>query len=156
MVHLKTCSVALIALLAVSIVSHAGEPVASKGESPADDSRRLVSMPAAAQGLLRKDMIDHLQVLNQLFAHLAASEYRKASELAEARLGRSSMGRHRGTGMGPGRFMPPEMHQLGMGMHEAASEFARIVPDQDSSTAYAALQRVTSFCVACHLGFRVR
>ena len=113
-------------------------------------------MPAGAQQLLRKDMVDHLVVLNQLFVHLAAGEYEPAAELAETRLGKSSMGRHRGTGMGPGRFMPPAMHQLGIAMHEAASEFATVTLREDRDAAFASLQRVTGFCVACHVGFRIR
>jgi hypothetical protein len=101
-------------------------------------------------------MIDHLTVLNQILANLAASEFQQAGELAESRLGIGSMGRHRETGMGPGRFMPPEMHRLGIGMHRSASDFAATMKDQDLVEAYSALQRVTSFCVACHASFRIR
>lgn len=141
--------------LAASIASQAGEPVAAETDSP-EDARQLVSMPAPAQQLLRKDMLDHLVALNGILAHLAASEFQQASELAETRLGKSSMGRHRGTGMGPGRFMPVEMHRLGIGMHQAASDFAATVKKHDAPEAYSSLQRVMNFCVACHASYRIR
>lgn len=148
--------IAVAVFLTASIASQASEPGAGGGQSSAEDPRQLVSMPAEAQQLLRKDMIDHLTVLNQIFAHLAANELQQASELAESRLGNSSMGRHRGTGMGPGRFMPPEMHRLGIGMHQAASDFAATATHEKPADAYGALQGVTSFCVACHASFRTR
>ena len=113
-------------------------------------------MPAPAQQLMRKDMVDHLAVINQLLTQIASGEFVRASELAEARLGVSSMGRHRRSGMGPGRFMPPEMHQLGIEMHRAASDFAATAKKEDAASAYTSLQRVTSFCVACHSSFRIR
>lgn len=145
------------ALLLVGTLGLQGAaPVGAEPAPSSRDSRQLVSMPEPAQQLLRKDMVDHLVVLNQVLAHLAAAEFRQASELAETRLGNSSMGRHRGTGMGPGRFMPPEMHQLGIAMHRSASEFATVAMKEDVAAAYSSLQGVTSFCVACHLGFRIR
>lgn len=153
--HGRSSWLAAAVLLSASVASHAAEP-SGPGSQPPDDGRQLVSMPAAAQQLLRQDMLDHLSALNQILGLLGASEYQKASELAERRLGKSSMGRHRGTGMGPGRFMPAEMHRIGIGMHQAASEFAVTVANQDPSAAYTALQRVTSSCVACHASFRTR
>jgi len=156
MIRCRPLLVAAAVLLSVGIAARAVEPVASEIQPSTDDTRRLVNMPAAAQQLLRNDMLDHLVVLNQLLAYLAASEFQQASELAEARLGKSSMGKHRGTGMGPGRFMPPEMHQLGIAMHQSASEFAAALKNQESAEAYSGLQRVTGYCVACHMSFRVR
>jgi hypothetical protein len=151
-------SIALVAALLVSAALGAGavEPVSGQPASAPVDNRQLVPMPPGAQALLRQDMVDNMVVLNGLLAHLAAAQFEQASELAEARLGVSSMGRHRGTGMGPGRFMPPEMHQLAIGMHQSATDLAGIAKTKDRSAADAALLKVTSFCVACHLGFRIR
>lgn len=143
------------ALLSVSVSSHAADPAPPAGAPPAD-ARRLVQMPAQAQQLLRKDMTDHMAALNEILGYLAASQLQQASEVAESRLGTSSMGRHRGTGMAPGRFMPPEMHRLAIGMHQAASDFAAVAAKQDLPAAYSAIQRVTSFCVACHVSYRIR
>lgn len=148
--------IAAALLLALGTASQAEEPSGSESRASGDDPRQLVSMPAKAQQLLRKDMNDHLVALNQILAHLASSEFQKAGELAESRLGIASMGRHRGTEMGPGRFMPPEMHRLGIEMHRSASDFAAAAKSEDSAEAYSALQRITSFCVACHVSFRIR
>lgn len=149
-------AMAAAALLAGGMASHAAEPAAPQTESPPKDSRQLVQMPAEAERLLRKDMLDHLAVLNQLLGQVAASEFQQASALAESRLGNSSMGRHRGTGMGPGRFMPPAMHQLGIAMHQAATDFSATALKGDPKQTVAALQRITSMCVACHAAFRIR
>ena len=71
-------------------------------------------------------------------------------------MGRSSMGKHRSTGMGPGRYMPVEMRKLGWGMHDAATEFSKIAKQGDLNSAYSAFQKVTSSCVACHYSYRTR
>jgi hypothetical protein len=41
-------------------------------------------MPAPAQQPLRKDMVDHLLVLNQLLGQLASGDFVQASDLAES------------------------------------------------------------------------
>ena len=75
---------------------------------------------------------------------------------AETRMGKSSMGKHRGTGMGPGRYMPLEMRNIGWGMHEAATEFSQLAKKGDTKNAYVALQKITGSCVACHYAYRTR
>lgn len=155
MQRIRRTRAASAALLAAVLASPVAAP-SGRAEDPAEDARQLVEMPAPAQQLLRQDMRDHLAVLNQILGLLAASRYAEAAALAERRLGTGSMGRHRGTGMGPGRFMPPAMHRIAMAMHQAASEFATIAAEGDPARATAALQRVTSACVACHAGFRIR
>lgn len=118
------------------------------------DHRPLVEMPEQARALMRQDMLMHLASLNSLLGLLAAGDMAEAAEVAETELGLSSMGKHRATGMGPGRFMPPEMRQLGWTMHQAASEFARVAREGNAAASYAALQQVTSACVACHMSYR--
>ena len=71
-------------------------------------------------------------------------------------MGKSSMGKHRESGMGPGRFMPLEMRNIGWNMHEAASRFAAVAAEGDTGAAYTALQQVTGACVACHNAYRTR
>ena len=66
------------------------------------------------------------------------------------------MGKHRGTGMGPGRHMPVEMRNIAWGMHDAATEFSKIAKQGDLKSAYSALQQVTSACVACHYSYRTQ
>ena len=122
----------------------------------ANDLRQLVTMPAQAQELMRKDMLDHLAVMNELMGLLAENKWTEAGTLIETRMGKSTMGKHRATGMGPGRFMPVEMHSIGIGMHEAASEFAELAKKGDTKNAYLALQKVNGACVACHYTYRTR
>jgi len=124
--------------------------------SSGGDLRQLVSMPDQAREFMRKDMLDHLSALNEIIGYLASNNLDAAADVAETRMGRSSMGKHRGTGMGPGRFMPLEMRNLGWGMHDAASEFSQIAKQGDLKSAYSALQKVTGSCVACHYSYRTR
>ena len=113
-------------------------------------------MPDQARQLMRKDMLDHLSTLNEIVGYLADNNLDAAAEVAETRMGKSSMGKHRATGMGPGRFMPLAMRKLGWGMHESASEFSQVAKEGDLKGAYGALQKVTSSCVACHYSYRTR
>ncbi len=137
-------------------------PTGGVGAEPSEqqagfaDHRQLVEMPVQAQRLMRKDMQEHLAALSEILGHLANDELAVAAKVAEEKMGRSSMGRHRGTGMGPGRFMPPAMRQIGWGMHEAATHFAEVAERGDPSESYAALHKVVASCNACHLSFRIR
>ena len=146
-------------LLFASQATH-GEETISKAQNVEDSSggdlRQLVSMPDQARELMRKDMLDHLSTLNEIIGYLAENNLDAAADVSETKMGRSSMGKHRGTGMGPGRFMPLEMRNLGWGMHDAASEFSKIAKQGDLKSAYSAFQKITSSCVACHYSYRTR
>lgn len=123
-----------------------------------EDPRQLVAMPALPQALLREEMLDNLGALNEIIGLVANDKLAEAGDVAEKRLGHSSMGRHaaRARGMGPGRYMPEAMHSIGLSMHDAASEFARLAQASDRAAALAKLQEVTTACVACHAAFRTR
>ena len=128
-----------------------------KNITPPKDERQLVSMPEGVRQVLRQDMISNLTTIDQILSYLAEGDLDMAAEVAESELGRSSMGKHRGTGMGPGRHMPSDMHDIGFSMHKAASNFAEIAKKKgDLKGIYAALQDVTSHCVSCHLSYRIR
>ena len=122
------------------------------------DARQLVVMPDAARAIMRSDMLDHLAALNEITGYLAEKNLEAAAETAEQRIGNSAIGKHAAMarGQGPGRFMPDAMRQLGWGMHSAASEFALVVKQGDQASTYAALQKIMSSCVACHMSFRTR
>jgi hypothetical protein len=115
-------------------------------------------MPALQRALIREEMLDHLAALNEVLADLSANRLNAAADVAEQRLGLGSMGKHaaRTAGQGPGRFMPEAMRSIGIGMHQAASEFAKVARTGDRDAAYRALQPVVGACVACHAGFRLR
>ena len=85
---------------------------------------------------------------------LATDELDKAADIAENRLGMSALDSHHATHMA--KFMPEGMRQAGTGMHRAASRFALKAQEGDELPAYAALADITSACVACHSGYRIR
>ena len=154
--------VSLIATTVLLIAFHSAHSEAAASDaqgaekSPGSDLRQLVSMPDEARQLMRKDMLDHLSALNEIIAYLAENNLDAAADVAETRMGKGSMGKHRGTGMGPGRFMPLEMRKLGWSMHESATEFSLVAKKGDLKSAYSALQKLTSSCVACHYSYRTR
>lgn len=121
-----------------------------------DDPRIFVTMPEQARKFMRDDMLDHLTAINEIIGYLAANNFKEAANIAETRMGKSSMGKHRATGMGPGRFMPLEMRNLGWGMHDAASEFAQIAKKGNLKDSQLALQKVMTSCVTCHYSYRTR
>ncbi|WP_218191295.1 cytochrome c [Enhydrobacter aerosaccus] len=126
----------------------------------AGDDRELVKLPEPMQAHMLGNMRDHLATLNELLKLVAKEEYKPAAELAEARLGMSSLGLHGAAHMAP--FMPQPMQEMGTGMHHAASRFALVATDADVERSKAslqqvtaALQEVTATCVACHSAYRI-
>lgn len=133
-------------------------PALAQPPAPPQDVRQLVNMPDLPRSLMRADMQDHLAALNEIIGYLAENKLAAAAETAEKRMGQSSMGKHAyiARGQGPGRFMPDTMRQMGWNMHDAATEFAKVAKSGDQAKSLAALQQLTSSCVACHMSFRTR
>ncbi|MFA5241235.1 MAG: cytochrome c [Sulfuricella sp.] len=133
-------------------------PAQAQPPAPPQDTRQLVDMPDLPRSLMRADMQDHLMALNEIIGYLAENKLAAAAETAEQRMGQSSMGKHAyiARGQGPGRFMPSTMQQMGWNMHDAATEFAKVAKSGNKAKTMAALQQVTSSCVACHMSFRTR
>ena len=154
-VYLLTITALLFAFHPAHSEEATGDSLNAKASS-AGDQRQLVAMPDQARHFMREDMLTHLSALNEIISNLAVNNLDAAADIAETKMGESSMGKHRASGMGPGRFMPLEMRKIGWGMHEAASEFSRIAKKGDLNSAYSALQKVTSACVACHYSYRTR
>ncbi len=77
-----------------------------------------------------------------------------AAELAEQRLGMSSLDLHGASRMA--KFMPEGMRAAGTNMHKAASRFALTAEEGDLLEAYKKLAVLTSTCVSCHSGYRIR
>lgn len=124
----------------------------------ADDAREWVQLPAAAQEALRQEMLDNLVAINEVLSLMAAGKIKEAGEVAEARLGVSAMGKHRGQPFEarPGPHMPPAMHGIGMEGHKAASEFAAVARSGDRDKALVLLPNLTAACIACHFSYRTR
>lgn len=124
----------------------------------ADDAREWVKLPAPAQESLRLEMLDNLVAVNEILTLMAEGKVKEAGEVAESKLGRSAMGKHRDKPFDarPGPHMPPAMHGIGMDGHKAASEFAAVAKGGDRDKALALLPNLTSACIACHFSYRTR
>jgi hypothetical protein len=123
-----------------------------------DDTRVAIDMPDMMRTHMLSNMRDHLTALHEIQNHLAAGEYDAAAEVAEKRLGMSSLGTHGASHMAG--FMPKGMQETGTAMHQAASHFAVISQEtavtRELPRALGALSRVTAQCVACHAAYRLK
>jgi hypothetical protein len=144
---------AVLALTSWSLVLHKA--------TASEDTRQMVKLPAMMQEHMLANMRDHLVALDEMLGELAEGNIDKASEIAEARLGMSSMSLHGAAHMG--KFMPKEMGQIGTQMHHAASRFVIVARDAELDPGkasqhkiYKALQEITQNCNACHQGYRIR
>lgn len=121
------------------------------------DTREKVEFPEMMQQHMLANMRDHLLAINEIQAFLAVTEYEKAAEVAEQRLGMSSLDNHGAAHMTS--MMPQAMQAMGTNMHKAASQFAITVVETsvsgDLKPALGALSKITQQCVACHQAYRV-
>lgn len=121
------------------------------------DTREPVTMPPMMQEHLRANMRDHLLAVSEIQAALAAGQYDRAADIAERRLGMTSLEAHGARHMAG--MMPAGMQAIGTTMHHAASRFAATVQEAavtgDLPRALGALSEVTQQCVACHAGYRL-
>lgn len=118
------------------------------------ESRQMVQLPEMMKQHMMANMRDHLRALDEILFHLAEGDGDKAAEIAEQRLGMSSLEAHGASHMSA--FMPEGMRQTGTLMHKAASQFARTAEEGDLVAAYARLGGITSACVSCHATYRIR
>lgn len=128
--------------------------LASSAAAADDDTRQLVELPEMMQQHMLSNMRDHLVSLNEILQYMANDQLDKAAEVAESRLGMSSLDAHGASHMA--HFMPEGMRLAGTSMHRAASRFALKAQEGEVLPAYRALSEVTSSCVACHAGYRIR
>ena len=102
---------------------------------------------------MKSNMRDHLAAINEILASMSQGEEDQAADIAESRLGMSSLKSHGAHHMG--RFMPKGMRKAGTVMHRAASRFALKAQEGELQPAYQALSEVTAACVACHAAYRI-
>lgn len=119
-----------------------------------EDSRQLVELPEMMQDHMLSNMRDHLMAINEILINMANGQLDQAAEIAESRLGMSSLESHGASHMA--RFMPEDMRKAGTSMHRAASRFALKAQEGEILPAYNALSEITSACVTCHAGYRIR
>ena len=123
----------------------------------ASDDRQTVQLPEMMRQHMLANMRDHLLTLEEITRSLANEDYDGAADTAENRLGLSSLDAHGASHLG--KFLPPEMGQIGMNMHKAASRFAVAARDAEVEgglqEAFSALSEVMQQCVACHANYKV-
>lgn len=141
---------------------HAGHAdhasMAAPSAPPAQDTRQLVRYPDALRIDTLANMRDHLRTLGQIQEALASGAFDQAGELAEQRLGMSSLDMHGAHEVS--RYMPQGMQQAGSAMHRAASHMAVVLKDAsvtgDLKLVLAAMAKLNDTCVACHAAYRLQ
>ncbi|GAA0408913.1 hypothetical protein GCM10009133_16820 [Cocleimonas flava] len=119
-----------------------------------NDSRELVKFPEMMQQHMMANMRDHVAALNEILEFMGNNEPDKAADVAENRLGMSSLDNHGASHMAS--MMPKGMQAAGTAMHRAASRFALKAQEGDLLPAYKALSDITAACVSCHTAYRIR
>ena len=151
----------LVAALIATVVGAGAVAQAQEGHphsmaASEGDGREPVRFPAEMRRHMLANMRDHLLALKQIQEALAEGAYDRAGDLAERRLGMSSLEAHGAQHMAP--FMPKGMQEIGTAMHRSASRFALAAQEAavsgDVRGALGALANVTSNCVACHFAYR--
>lgn len=137
---------------------HSGHSAMQPAKASAPEVRELVEFPPQLKEHTLANMRDHLAALQEIQAALGQGHYGAAAEVAEQRLGMSSMddhGAHEVAG-----FMPQGMQAAGTLMHRRASQFAVAARDaevtEDLPAAVGALGELTATCVACHAAYRLK
>ena len=141
-----TCLVLAAALVAAAWPANAG------------DARQPVKLPETMREHMLGNMRDHLRALQEIQAALARSDFAKAADIAETRLGMSSLEAHGAAHMAP--YMPKPMQDTGTEMHRAASRFARTAQEAsvkgELSPVFDSYSKILEQCVACHSGYRAK
>lgn len=120
----------------------------------AEDKRTYVKLPEMMQNHMMANMRDHLKALNEILISLENEEYDKAAQIAEERLGMTSLESHGASHMA--QFMPKKMAEIGTSMHKAASRFALKAEEENALEAYKGLSKITTACVACHSSYKIK
>lgn len=124
----------------------------------AEDTRQKAELKPEALETLRQEMLDNLLAVNEVLGLIAENKIREAGEVAEAKLGKTAMGKNARLPFAarPGPQMPPAMHEIGRNGHAAASEFAAAAASGNREQAIAKLPALMAGCIACHASYRTR
>ncbi|UFZ04469.1 hypothetical protein LQG66_35685 [Bradyrhizobium ontarionense] len=156
--RLAAITLAFIASGGIAAAQHHGHHDHGSHGALATDQRERVAFPPDLVEHTLADMRDHLLALQQINDALAAGEPDKAGQIAEQRLGMTSLRLHGAAEVA--RFMPQGMQEAGTAMHKAASRFA--IEAQNAGVtgelrpALKALGETMAACVGCHAGYRLR
>jgi hypothetical protein len=117
------------------------------------DSRQLVKLPAMMKQHMLGNMRDHMLAIHEIQSALANNELDKAADIAEQRIGMSSLVSHNAAHMAP--YMTQAMQDIGTEMHHAASRFALSAKEGDTVKSLGGLAAITQQCVACHAAYKL-
>ena len=122
------------------------------------DQRQFVRFPDQLREHTLANMRDHLLALQEIQEALGRGQENLAAQIAERRLGMSSLSLHGAHDVAP--YMPQGMQDIGTSMHRNASRFAVEAQNAgvtgDLKPALEALSKVTAMCVGCHAGYRLQ
>ena len=149
----------LIMIAMAVCISFAGAYSANAGEM--QDSRQLIKVPKDIETKMLVNMRDHIVALDEIIGAVEAGEYEKAEEVAESRLGWSSLVRLGDQEVADHWAKP--MQLMADEMYRSASNFVIVAQNasvEESKESYKtviqALGKMTSACRNCHEAFRVR
>lgn len=133
---------------------HGAPPAAGAVHEPAPaETRVMVDFPHDIKMRMLQAMRGHLESIHLIQQALAAGDYDRAVEVAEKKMGLSSLDAHNAR---QAPYMPEPMQNLGMQMHSASSRFAVAAQEGDLPKALSRLSEVTGSCVACHATYRAK
>ena len=126
--------------------------------APVADTREFVKFPPELAEHTIANMRDHLLTLQQINEALGRGESEKAAQIAEERLGMSSLRLHGAAEVA--KYMPQGMQEAGTAMHRAASRFAieaqNVGVTRELKPAFGALGELMAACVGCHSAYRLK
>lgn len=167
-----SCTVAVVTLSACaqtmkpvetdhSKMDHSKHQMQSEGHKNSNevkDSRTLVKYPDDLRIHTLTNMRDHLLTMGEIQQALSILDFDKAAQLAENKLGMSSLKLHGAHDVAP--YMPKGMQDVGTLMHRTASQFAATAQQAsvtgDLKSTLAGLARLNQTCVACHASYRLQ
>ena len=153
----NAAAIALASLVAAGCASDGAAHHADHAPAPSD-GRVAVAFPEPMRTHTLANMRDHLAALQEIQQALAAGAYERAGDVAEKRLGMTSLAAHGAHDVA--KFMPEGMQAAGTAMHRSASRFAVEAANAgatgDARKALGALAEVTAQCVACHAAYRMK
>lgn len=143
----------LTAVISVQATARHDASVENAGAISRVDGRQVANFPPPIKQALKQRMRENLAHVQEIQTALATADFTRAAEVAEYKLGLSSLGPHNAR---QAPYMPPAMRHLGMGMHSAASRFAVVAQEGDMQRALEGLAELTAHCVACHATYRAK
>jgi hypothetical protein len=126
-----------------------------------NDVRTLVKLPSDIERKMLFNMRDHIRALDDIIHAVQSGEYEDAENIAESRLGWSSLVRQGDQEVAD--HWPEPMQAMANQMYDAGSNFVIVAQNasvEDSKESHkkviAALGQMTSACRGCHEAYRLR